>query len=65
MAAGAIPVIVDISPDNYCIDPKKVEDAITSKTRAIIVVHIASQMTDMDAIMQIAEKHNLLIVIEA
>ncbi len=62
MAAGAIPVIVDISPDNYCADPARVEAAITDKTKAIIVVHIAAQVTDMDAIMSIAEKHNLVVI---
>ena len=62
MAAGAIPVIVDISPDNYCADPEQVEAAVTEKTRAIIVVHIAAQMTDMDAIMQIAQKYNLIVI---
>ena len=62
MAAGAIPVIVDISPENYCIDPNRVEESITSKTKAIIVVHIASQMADMDAIMRIAKKHNLIVL---
>lgn len=62
MAAGAIPVIVDISPDNYCADPQKVEEAITEKTKAIIVVHLAAQMTDMDAIMAIARKHNLIVI---
>jgi dTDP-4-amino-4,6-dideoxygalactose transaminase len=62
MAAGAIPVIVDIDPDNYCIDPVQVEGAITAKTRAIIVVHLAAQMTDMDAIMAIAEKYHLLVI---
>lgn len=62
MAAGAIPVIVDIHPDNYCIDPAQVEAAITEKTRAIIVVHIAAQMADMDAILSIAQKHNLVVI---
>lgn len=62
MAAGAAPVIVDISPDNYCTDPACVEAAITEKTRAIIVVHLAAQMTDMDAIMAIAKKHNLVVI---
>ncbi len=62
MAAGAIPVIVDISPDTYCIDPNAVEAAITEKTRAIIVVHIAAQMADMDAIMEIAKRHNLIVI---
>ena len=62
MAAGACPVIVDISPDTYCTDPASVEAAITEKTRAIIVVHLAAQMTDMDAIMAIAEKHSLVVI---
>jgi dTDP-4-amino-4,6-dideoxygalactose transaminase len=62
MAAGALPVIVDINPDNYCIDPVKVAEAITPKTKAIIVVHLAAQMTDMDAIMEIAKNHNLIVV---
>lgn len=62
MVVGACPVIVDISPDNYCIDPQRVEEAITSRTKAIIVVHIANQMTDMDAIMEIAEKHGLVVI---
>lgn len=62
MAAGAIPVIVDTHPDNYCADPAAVEAAITPKTKAIIVVHIAAQMTDMDAIMAIAKKHGLVVI---
>jgi dTDP-4-amino-4,6-dideoxygalactose transaminase len=62
MAAGAIPVIVDISPESYCIDPQAIEAAITEKTRAIIVVHLASQMSDMDAIMKIAERHDLIVI---
>ncbi len=62
MAAGAIPVMVDIDPDTFCIDPKAIEAAITEKTRAIIPVHIGSQMADMEAIMQIADKHNLIVV---
>lgn len=62
MAAGAIPVIVDISPNNYCIDPECVKPAITKKTKAIIVVHLAAQMTDMDAIMDIANRYNLVVI---
>lgn len=62
MAAGALPVVVDIDPDNYCIDPQAVEKAVTSKTRAIIPVHLGSSMADMDAIMAIAEKHHLLVI---
>jgi dTDP-4-amino-4,6-dideoxygalactose transaminase len=62
MAAGAVPVIVDIDPENYCIDPKAVEAAITPRTRAIIPVHLGAQMADMDAIMEIAERHNLVVI---
>ncbi len=62
MAAGALPVVVDIDPETYCIDPKAVEAAITNKTRAIIPVHLGAQMADMDALMDIAERHNLIVI---
>ncbi|MBI1879123.1 MAG: DegT/DnrJ/EryC1/StrS family aminotransferase [Chloroflexi bacterium] len=62
MAAGAIPVIMDIDPETYCIDPKAIEAAITPKTRAVIVVHLGAQMTDMDAVTEIAERHNLIVI---
>jgi L-glutamine:2-deoxy-scyllo-inosose/3-amino-2,3-dideoxy-scyllo-inosose aminotransferase len=62
MAAGAIPVIVDIDPNNYCLDPRAAEKAITPKTKAIIPVHLGSNMADMDAIMELAEKHNLIVI---
>lgn len=62
MAAGAIPVIVDIDRNTYCIDPVAIEKAITEKTRAIIPVHLGAQMADMDAIMAIAKRHNLIVI---
>ncbi|MEE8391317.1 MAG: DegT/DnrJ/EryC1/StrS family aminotransferase [Anaerolineae bacterium] len=62
MAAGAIPVIVDIDPETYCIDPQAIEAAITPKTKAILPVHLGAQMADMDAIMEIAERHDLVVV---
>ena len=62
MAAGAIPVIVDINPDSYCLDPKAAKRAITTRTRAIIPVHLGSNMADMDAIMALAEKYDLIVV---
>jgi len=62
LAAGALPVIVDIDPDTYTIDPKLIEAAITEKTRAIIPVHLGAQMADMDAIMAIAEKYDLIVI---
>ena len=62
MAAGAIPVIVDVDPNNYCLDPKAAEKAITPKTKAMIPVHLGSNMTDMDAIMALAEKYDLIVI---
>ena len=62
MAAGAIPVIADVDPETYCLDPKAAEAAITDKTKAIIPVHLGAKMADMDAIMDIAERHNLIVI---
>ena len=62
MAAGAVPVIVDVDPNTYCLDPAAAEKAITPKTKAIIPVHLGHQMADMDAIMALAEKHNLIVI---
>jgi len=63
--AGASPVLVDNDPESYNIDPTKIEAAITSKTKAIMPVHLYGQMADMDAIMEIAEKHNLKVIEDA
>ena len=62
---GAKPVFVDIDQVSYNIDPKKIESAITKKTKAILVVHIFGQSTDMDAILKIAKKYNLKIIEDA
>ena len=62
MAAGAVPVIVDVDPNTYCLDPAAAEKAITPKAKAIIPVHLGHQMADMDAIMALAEKHNLIVI---
>jgi L-glutamine:2-deoxy-scyllo-inosose/3-amino-2,3-dideoxy-scyllo-inosose aminotransferase len=51
---GACPVFVDIEPDTLCIDPQKIEAAITERTKAIIPVHAYGSMADMDRIMAIA-----------
>jgi dTDP-4-amino-4,6-dideoxygalactose transaminase len=59
---GAIPVYVDIKADTLNIDADLIEAAITDKTRAIIPVHIFGQPADMNKIMQIAKKHNLLVI---
>jgi dTDP-4-amino-4,6-dideoxygalactose transaminase len=62
MGAGAIPVIVDVDPNTYCLNVKAASKAITPKTKAIIPVHLGSNMVDMDAVMELAEKHNLVVI---
>src|ERR1044072_2417268 len=59
---GAIPVFVDISPVNYCLDVEAARAAITDRTRAIIPVHLAMNMADMDSITELAAKHHLKVV---
>ncbi|MGI6208830.1 MAG: DegT/DnrJ/EryC1/StrS family aminotransferase [Anaerolineae bacterium] len=60
--ANAIPVFADIVPDTYQIDPDHVESLITSRTRAIMPVHYGGYPADMDRIMEIAGKHDLVVV---
>lgn len=62
---GAHPVFVDIEPDFFTIDPSKIEERITKNTKAIIPVHLYGQSCDMDAIVKIAQKHNLTIIEDA
>lgn len=62
---GATPVLVDIEPMTYNIDPEQLEAAITPKTRAIMPVHLYGQIASMDRIMAIAERHNLFVVEDA
>lgn len=59
---GATPVIVDIEEDTLCLDPVKVEEAITEKTKAIIPVHLFGSIADMEKIMEIARKYDLKVV---
>lgn len=59
---NAVPVLADITDDTWCIDPVRVEEAITDRTKAIMVVHLGDQVTDMDAIMDIAQRHGLLVI---
>ena len=56
------PVLVDVEPDSFNIDPIAIEKAITSKTRAIVPVHLFGQCANMEAIMDIAEKHDLFVI---
>lgn len=62
LKAHAIPVIVDVDPNTFCIEPKKIEEAITEKTKAIIPVHIAGHVADMKSIMELAKKNNLYVI---
>ncbi len=62
MAAGALPVFVDVTPQTWTIDPEQAEAAITTRTKAIIVVHLGHQMADMDRIMEIARRHGLAVI---
>lgn len=62
---GAKPVFVDIDPLTYNIDPQKIEEKITSKTKAILVVHIFGQSADMTPILKMAKKYNLKIIEDA
>ena len=62
---GATPVMVDILPDTWCIDPEKAEAAITSHTKAIIATHIYGNMCDMDRLLDIGEQHGIPIIEDA
>jgi dTDP-4-amino-4,6-dideoxygalactose transaminase len=62
---GAKPVFVDCHSESYNIDPAKIEEAITPKTKAIVAVHLYGQPADMDPLMEIAKKHNLILVEDA
>jgi len=59
---GATPVFVDIEEDTFNIDPEKIESSITSRTKAIIPVHVGGRACNMDRIMEIAKKHNLFVI---
>ncbi|MBI1767939.1 MAG: DegT/DnrJ/EryC1/StrS family aminotransferase [Bacteroidetes bacterium] len=63
--AGAVPVLVDIDPFNLCIDPNKIEEAITPRTKAIMPVHLYGHPCDMKAIIEIAKRNNLLVIEDA
>jgi dTDP-4-amino-4,6-dideoxygalactose transaminase len=62
---GATPVFVDIDPETYNINPALIEQKITFRTKAIMPVHLFGQMADMDPIMEIARRHNLVVIEDA
>jgi perosamine synthetase len=62
---GAKPVFVDILPDSWCLDPERVEQAITPRTKAIVAVHLYGNLCDMDRLMAIGEKHGIPVIEDA
>lgn len=65
LIAGGIPVFVDIDPDTYLIDAKKIEQAITKKTKAIMPVHLYGRVCEMGRINDIADSHGLIVIEDA
>ncbi|MBI1184875.1 aminotransferase class I/II-fold pyridoxal phosphate-dependent enzyme [bacterium] len=59
---GLTPVLVDVDPETFCLDPQQVEAAITPKTKAIVPVHLFGQCAPMKEIMQIANEHELFVI---
>ena len=59
---GIIPVFVDVDYKTLCIDPNKIEEKITNKTKAIVVVHLGSIIADIDKILEICQKRNLKMI---
>lgn len=62
---GATPVLVDVLPDSWCVNPAAVEAAITPRTRAIIAVHLYGNLCDMDALLAIGERYGIPVVEDA
>lgn len=62
---GATPVLVDILPDSWCIDPALAEEAITPATKAIVATHLYGNLCDMDALLEIGARHGIPIVEDA
>ncbi|HEX6185550.1 MAG TPA: DegT/DnrJ/EryC1/StrS family aminotransferase [Pyrinomonadaceae bacterium] len=64
-AAGATPVFADVDPVTYNLDPAKVEAVVTERTRAVIPVHLYGQPADLDALDEVAKRHNLTVIEDA
>lgn len=65
LQAGAVPVLVDCDPESYNLDPRRLSSAITSRTKAIMPVHLYGQPADMDEIRMIAEEHGVPVIEDA
>ena len=62
LSANALPVLVDVNPETYCIDPDQVEEAITPRTKAVVAVHMGGNPADLDRLKQICRRHRLALV---
>jgi len=65
LSVGAIPVFADIEPTTYNLDPARLEEAITPRTRAVIPVHIGGCPADLDGILEVARRHDLIVIEDA
>ena len=65
LMTGAVPVFVDVDPETYNLDPQRVEEALSDRTRAIVPVHLFGHPVDMDPILKIAEDHGLYVIEDA
>lgn len=59
---GAVPIFADVDPDTFCMDPASVEKQVTDRTRAVIVVHLFGHPAPMDALLEVARRHDLAII---
>ena len=62
---GGKPVFVDILPDSWCLDPQRVEQAVTPRTKAIVAVHLYGNLCDMERLLAIGEKHGIPVIEDA
>ncbi len=60
--AGGVPVFADVDPDTYCLDIEAVRKAITPRTKAVIPVHLAMRFAEMDALIDLAAEHDLVVI---
>jgi dTDP-4-amino-4,6-dideoxygalactose transaminase len=65
LSVGALPVFADIEPGSLTIDPARIEEAITPRTKAVIAVHIAGRPADLDGVLAVARRHGLYVIEDA
>ncbi|MAT42520.1 MAG: hypothetical protein CL609_09280 [Anaerolineaceae bacterium] len=62
LSVGAMPIFVDVNPDTYCINAEEIQKAVTSRTKAVIVVHLGGHPVDLDAILDLCRSHHLYLI---